>query len=113
MTIARYIVGFILSLVLTLAAYAVTLGNKGASWLLAVLVVLAVLQMVVQLLFFLHLDEEQRPRYKLWSFIFMAGTLLIIVVGSIWIMFNMNYNMQHMSPDQKNQYMMKEYNKGY
>lgn len=113
MTVARYVIGFILSLILTIAAYLVTLGNKGASWLLMVLVFSAVLQMVVQLLFFLHLDEEQKPRYKLWSFIFMSGTLLIIIAGSVWIMRNMNYNMQHMSPEQKNEYMMREYDKGY
>lgn len=113
MTLVRYLIGFIFSLVLTVAAYVVTLDNKRASWLITVLLFLVVLQMFVQLFFFLHLDEEQRPRYKLWSFVFMTGTLLIIVVGSIWIMFNMNYNMQHMSTDQKNEYMMREYDKGF
>lgn len=113
MTIAKYTIGFVLSLLLTLIAYAFVVGDHNSPWLLAALGVLAVVQMIVQLVFFLHLDEEAGPRVKLWSFVFMAGTLIIIVAGSLWIMYNMNYNMSDMTPNEKNSYMMIQSDKGF
>ena len=69
--------------------------------------------MAVQLVFFLHLDEESGPRYKLAAFGFMALILLIVVVGSLWIMQHLNYNMTHMSPQDKNDYMTIQKDKGF
>ncbi len=105
MTIAKYTVGFVLSLVLSLAAYFYVTGNGSAVWLLPVLGVLAVVQMVIQLQFFLHLGDEVGPKYKLASLLFMLGILMIVVGGSLWIMSNLNYNMMHMTPAQKDNYM--------
>lgn len=113
MTIAKYSVGFLLSLILTLAAYLFVTGGFHSPWLLGTLAALALVQMVVQLVFFLHLGDETGPRYKLLSFIFMAGTLIIIVIGSLWIMRNMNYNMANMTPSQKNSYMLTQHDKGF
>ena len=31
--------------------------------------------------------------------------VLIVVIGSLWIMHNLNYNMMHMSPQEQLQYM--------
>lgn len=113
MTIAKYSIGFVLSLVLTLAAYIFVTGGYRSPWLLAVLAVLAIVQMIVQLIFFLHLGDEAGPRIKLWSFIFMGGTLLIVVIGSIWIMNNLNYNMMNMTPSEKDNYMLTQHDKGF
>jgi cytochrome o ubiquinol oxidase operon protein cyoD len=113
MTIARYSIGFILSLLLTLVAYNMVVFKSMNPWLLAILAILAITQMVVQLVFFLHLGDEVRPRYKLASFAFMAAILLIVVVGSVWIMNNLNYNMMHMSPNEKTNYMMTQHDKGF
>lgn len=113
MTVARYTIGFILSLVLTMVAYLLVVGGVHSPWLLAGLAVLALTQMVVQLLFFLHVGEEAKPRYKQWSFILMTFMLFIVVAGSIWIMQNLNYNMMNMTPDQKNNYMMTQHDKGF
>jgi len=105
MTVAKYTIGFILSLLLSLVAYFYVELHGSADWVTLVLGVLAVTQMIVQLVFFLHLGDEAGPRYRLLSFVFMFGTLVIIVVGSIWIMANMNYNMMQMTPTQKENYM--------
>lgn len=113
MTIAKYTVGFLLSLVLTLVAYFLVVGGFKSDWLLIILGVLAIAQMVVQLIFFLHVGEETGPRMRLASFVFMAGTLLIIVIGSLWIIKNMNYNMLKMSPTDKNNYMLIQHDKGF
>jgi cytochrome o ubiquinol oxidase operon protein cyoD len=78
-----------------------------------ILGVLAVAQMIVQLVFFLHLGDEVRPRYKFASFVFMAGILIIVVGGSLWIMNNLNQNMMQMSPTEKTNYMMTQHDKGF
>ena len=113
MTIKKYTVGFVLSLLLTAAAYLLTVNSSAGIWLLVGLGVLALVQMIVQLQFFLHLGEETKPRYKLVTFVFMSVILLIIVVGSIWIMQNLDYNMMHMTPNEKTQYMLTQHDKGF
>lgn len=74
--------------------------------------VLAAVQLVIQLLTFLHLNTEARPRWQTQSFLFTMLTAVIIVVGSIWIMVNLNYNMG-MSPEQMDAYMLKQNKKGF
>lgn len=113
MTVTKYFVGFILSLLLTGAAYGLVVYAPEYEWLLLSIGVLAVVQMIVQLVFFLHLGEESKPRQKTISFLLMMFMLLILVVGSIWIMANMDYNMMHMSPQEKENYMKTQYDKGF
>lgn len=114
MTTKNYLIGYILSVLLTLLAYNVVVGHMLAGLvLLLVIAALAVLQLGVQLVYFLHLPDELKPRYKLLSFGFMATILLIIVVGSLWIMHHLNYNMMEMSPEQKDQYMTSQRDKGF
>ncbi len=51
-----YVIGFVLSLALTLTAYSFVTGNILSGWTLTyVLLGLALAQMLIQLLFFLHL----------------------------------------------------------
>jgi cytochrome o ubiquinol oxidase operon protein cyoD len=113
MSIWKYTVGFVLSLLLSLAAYFYVVGHGSNAWLLPVLGVLALVQMIVQLLFFLHLGEETGPKYKLFSFLFMFGILIIVVGGSLWIMTNLNYNMMNMTPAEKTNYMSGANNMGF
>ena len=87
-------IGFFFSLFLTLAAYFVTSENILSGWNLIIsLSFLALVQAVVQLLFFLHLAEETPPRWNLISFLFMILVLFILVAGTLWIMYNLNYQM--------------------
>lgn len=114
MTTKNYVIGFVLSVLLTLFAYNLVVGQMLTG--LALLLViggLALTQLVVQLIYFLHLPDELAPRYKLLSFGFMVTVLLIVVAGSLWIMHHMNYNMMDMSADQKDQYMTSQKDKGF
>ena len=113
MTLIKYSIGFVLSLLLTLVAYNLATSGSTNPWLLVTLAVLALVQMFVQLIFFLHLGDETGPRYKLISFLAMVGILVIVVGGSLWIMQNLNYNMMNMSPDEKSNYMMTQHDKGF
>lgn len=95
-----YFIGFTLSLVLTTAAFGVTkqqIYSQGTAYdpiLLSIcLVFFAILQLIVQLLFFFHLGRESKPRLNTVSFLFMLMVVGIIALGSLWIMHNLNYNM--------------------
>lgn len=105
---APYITGFILSIILTLLAYWAVVGKAyEPGFIVAVIVGLAVLQLFVQLYFFLHLGEEMKPRWRLVTLGFGVLVVGIIVVGSLWIMDNLNYNMMH-SPEKIETYMEKQ-----
>jgi len=93
-TLKSYWLGFILSIGLTLAAYWAVVGKLIAGKILiGTLLALALAQTVVQLVLFLHLGQESKPRWNLLVFLFMLSVLLILVFGSLWIMYHLNYNM--------------------
>ena len=105
MTLKKYILGFVLSLGLTLLSYYTVMAGGEARLILSIILVLAGIQMIIQLVFFLHLGDESSDKQKNAAFGFMVGTLLIVFVGSLWALSNMNYNMMQMSPVQKENYM--------
>lgn len=95
-----YIIGFILSIVLTLAAYIpVSIhANSHHEMISHVTIIwfiipLAFVQLIVQLLFFLHMGQEEKPRWKLAMLVSFFGIVLIVIIASIWIMTHLNYNM--------------------
>ena len=78
----------------TIAPYMLVVNNAvSGNALLLLLAVFAVSQVFVQLLFFLHLGQEKRPRLHSLAFGFMTMVVVIVVFGSLWIMNNLNYNM--------------------
>jgi cytochrome o ubiquinol oxidase subunit IV len=93
-TTQSYIIGFLLSLVFTAIPYYMVV-NKSASGtvLLAAILGFAVLQMLIQILFFLHLGRGPKPLYNVAFFVSTVGIILVVVGGSIWIMNHLNYNM--------------------
>jgi cytochrome o ubiquinol oxidase operon protein cyoD len=102
-TLASYVTGFIFSVYLTIIAYLAVYNDAFNSFrTTAFIIVLAVVQFVVQIVFFLHIGKERKPRWKFAALIFMIVVLLILVLGSLWIMSNLNYRM---SPEQMNNYM--------
>ena len=108
-TLTVYIAGFVVSVILTLAAYFAVQAHLGSGHrvfshetLAAIILALAVVQLTVQMFSFLHLGSEAGPRWKLAAFLSTIGLIFIIVVGSIWIMGHLNYNM---TPDQVDQYL--------
>lgn len=109
----RYSVGFVLAVASTLLAYWLVANHVfSGTALVASITVLAVLQLVVQMVFFLHLGQGREARWNLTSFFFMLLILVIIVAGSLWIMHNLNYNMMHMTSGQKDSYMKQQSGSG-
>ncbi len=99
--LVSYVVGFLGSIVLSLAAYAAVTGHYFANTTTTtvVVVVLALAQLAVQLFCFLHLGQEEKPRTNLLAFVFAAMVVIIVVVGTLWIMYNLNHNMMPVDID--------------
>jgi len=60
------------------------------------LVVLAIAQMGVHLVFFLHLTTGPDNTNNVLALAFGVLSVLLVIVGSLWIMANLNHNMMPM-----------------
>lgn len=85
-----YITGFVLSIIITVIAFCLV-GFKvfPPVWLYVSVAILALIQLYVQLVFFLHLSTDSKARWNMISFIFAVIVVLILVIGTLWIMFNL------------------------
>lgn len=97
-SVASYCIGFALSLLLTIASFGlaqlhVNSGHERFSHesLVAAVLVFAFTQLAVQIIFFLHLAREPRPRPMSMLFLFTGLIIAIVTLGSIWIMKNLDY----------------------
>jgi cytochrome o ubiquinol oxidase operon protein cyoD len=110
-TLKSYVIGFVLSVLLTLAAYFLVTDpayfHASYGMIVPIILILAIIQLLVQLIFFMHLAHESGPRWKLAVLISTIGIVLIVVVGSIWIMNHLNYNMMA-NPAQMNAYIQSQ-----
>lgn len=95
--VSSYLIGFFGSVFLTILSF----GAVVRSWfslptLAYVISFLALVQAFVQLKCFLKIGHEEKPRWQLLTFFFMVLVLLIIAIGTLWIMFDLNRRMMEM-----------------
>lgn len=94
-TLKDYVIGFILSVILTVIPFWLVMGDvldsKTATvgWILG----LGLVQMIVHLVFFLHLKPSSEGGWTLIAMVFTIITIVIALVGSIWIINKMHNNM--------------------
>lgn len=92
-TMTSYIVGFALSLVFTFIPYYMVVNQTVTGTALLVTILgFAVVQMLIQIVFFLHLGRGPKPLYNVVFFISTVGIILVVVGGSIVIINNLHYN---------------------
>ncbi|PXW25537.1 cytochrome o ubiquinol oxidase subunit IV [Paraburkholderia caballeronis] len=93
-SIGSYLTGFVLAVVLTAASFWVVLhGGFSRETALIGLAVLAVVQILVHLVYFLHLNTSSGQRWNVMAFAFTVLTLAIVVIGTLWVMHNVTMNM--------------------
>ena len=93
-TLKSYLLGFAACLILTLAAYFVASGRLFSKMHLDLAIAaIAALQGCLFLFFYLEFGQERKPRWNMTVFLFMIGVAALILVGSIWIMYHLNYNL--------------------
>ena len=90
-----YLWGFGLSVVLTaMAFYLVMSGALESRALTAFLVMgFAVAQIVVHMIFFLHMNPHSEQGWTLLALLFTLVLVAITLAGSLWVMYHLNLNM--------------------
>lgn len=95
-TLKSYLMGLCLSLVFTLLAFFLVAEHALSNIHLYIsLSVLAVLQLIAQVVCFLRINSSKEGQWNLMPFLFTILIVLVLVAGSLWIMYNLNYNMMH------------------
>ena len=94
-TLKSYMFGFIASFFLTAISFFLVITRPFSEQnIIYTIIGLATLQAIAQLLFFLHVGhEEAKPRWASIALCFTVLVLLIIVIGSLWIMYDLNSRM--------------------
>lgn len=93
-SLKSYLIGFILSIVLTAIPFAIVMGKSvDHTTALYIVMISAVVQILVHLVCFLHMNTSSEERWNLMSLLFTILIILILVVGSLWIMYHLNTNM--------------------
>jgi len=95
-----YLTGFVLAAILTIIPFWLVMGHVFDNrWLTITLVlILAVVQIFVHIVYFLHLDTHSEGGWNMMAFIFTIVLVVIVLGASIWVMYNENANMMPMSP---------------
>ena len=89
-----YVTGFALALILTAIPFALVATNLLPKLpTLVIIAVAAIIQVLVHLRYFLHLDLTSTPRENLLAILFAAILIVIMVGGSFWIMIDLHHRM--------------------
>ncbi|MGL6152517.1 MAG: cytochrome o ubiquinol oxidase subunit IV [Aeromonas sobria] len=89
-----YLIGFVLSVILTAIPFWMLMdGGFSHQTMLLGGVGMAVVQIFVHLIFFLHMNSSSEERWNLVALVFTVLIIAIVVAGSLWIMYNLNINM--------------------
>ena len=71
-------------------------GTMSHELLIGIIMAMAAVQIVVHLVYFLHLNSKAEEGWTLSASILAAIILVIVLAGSLWVMNNMNENMMPM-----------------
>ena len=94
-TVRGYVIGFLLSLVLTAIPFWLVMGKVLPSSSSTALVILgfAAVQIVVHMVYFLHMNAKVEGGWSMLALIFTVVMVVILLAGSIWVMYHLNTNM--------------------
>jgi cytochrome o ubiquinol oxidase operon protein cyoD len=90
--LGSYLTGLVLALLLTSIPFALVASRLlSPLFTLAVVAVAAIVQILVHLRYFLHLDLRTSPRENLLAILFAGVLILIMFGGSLWIMLDLSH----------------------
>jgi cytochrome o ubiquinol oxidase subunit IV len=94
-TLKGYLIGFGLSVILTaIPFWLVMTGSLDSKQGTALAITaLAVVQIVVHMVFFLHMTPKSEGGWSLLALMFTLILVVIALAGSLWVMFHLNANM--------------------
>ncbi|MGX8010170.1 cytochrome o ubiquinol oxidase subunit IV [Mesorhizobium sp. ORM8.1] len=90
-----YLIGFFLSVILTAIPFWLVMSgaidNKQAT--AVIVMVFAAVQIVVHMVFFLHMNPSSEGGWSMLALIFTVILVVIVLSGSLWVMYHLNANM--------------------
>lgn len=94
-TLKGYVTGFVLAAILTIIPFWLVMGDVFDNRNVTALIIMAfaVVQIVVHMVFFLHMNPRSEGG---WTLLALAFTLIIVFItlaGSLWVMYHLNANM--------------------
>ena len=93
-SVKSYMIGFVLSIILTAIPFGLVMYPSLPKNLTVLIVVaMAVIQVVVHLVYFLHMDRSKEQRNNVSTFLFTVLVIALLVGLSLWIMFNIHIEM--------------------
>ena len=100
-TFKSYMTGFALSVVLTAIPFWLVMAKVFTSPLTTAALVMALgaTQIVVHMIYFLHMDTKSEGGWNMMALIFTIVLVIIALSGSLWVMHHLNANMMVMSPE--------------
>ncbi|MBB4424527.1 cytochrome o ubiquinol oxidase operon protein cyoD [Bradyrhizobium sp. CIR48] len=94
-TFSGYMLGFVLSVVLTAIPFWLVMSGVLPSKQITALVIMAfaVVQIVVHMIYFLHMNTTSENGWSMMALIFTIVMVVIALSGSLWVMSHLNSNM--------------------
>jgi len=94
-TFKGYMTGFVLSVILTAIPFWVVMGGvfEKNSTTTMVILAFAAVQIVVHMVYFLHMDAKSQGGWNMLALVFTAVLVVITLSGSLWVMYHLNTNM--------------------
>ena len=93
-SIGAYATGFVLAIVLTAIPFGLVIyGALSRTAVIAVIISAAVVQVMVHLHYFLHVNASSKARWNVLALLFTTLIMTLIVGGSIWIMSHLDYRL--------------------
>jgi len=94
-TFSGYMIGFFLSIILTAIPFAVVMGDvfENRTTTVVVIAFFAVVQIIVHMVYFLHMNGKIEGGWTLMSTIFTIVFVAVTLAGTLWVMYHMNTNM--------------------
>lgn len=105
-SLKSYAVGFVLSVILTAIPFWLVMGNviENSGTTAMVILGFAAVQIVVHMIYFLHMNTKAEGGWSMLALIFTVVLVVIMLAGSIWVMYHLNHNMMPgMTPDSPHQ----------
>ncbi|QXI52876.1 cytochrome o ubiquinol oxidase subunit IV [Pseudomonas alvandae] len=93
-SVKSYLTGFVLSVILTVIPFALVMYPTLPKPVTAgVVAIFAVIQVVVHLIYFLHLNFSPHQRWNVTALVFSTVVIALLVGLSLWIMYSVHHNM--------------------
>ncbi len=93
LSFGKYFLGFTFAIVLTLISFGLVAFGVSKNVAVMGLIAAAIVQMLVHLHYFLHLDRSKEMRWNFIAIVFTAIILFIFVAGTVWVMITLHSRM--------------------